>query len=103
VVRGTNIYIFGGDTGKQRVDNALYVLDTTTFTFRRFDLPGAPAPRSFHVCERIGKYMFVFGGMLGGGLSYVRLFFFFCLPLVLSLYLSLLYLSFLFLHSHLLH
>lgn len=74
-VLGTKMYLFGGIRGGAdgNLDdlNDLYVLETTTLTWRKIEGSGPPpAPRSGHLMAGVGNKLYVFGGGSGTGSSH---------------------------------
>ncbi|KAI9488864.1 hypothetical protein BDB00DRAFT_981902, partial [Zychaea mexicana] len=68
LVVGNYMYVFGGRlVSSRQMTNHLYVLNLTTFVWRRHTAPPdstpAPQPRYFHSANTYKNHMVVFGGM----------------------------------------
>lgn len=69
VAKGNYLYVFGGRLASSRqMTNHLYILDLTTFVWKRHPDPPpsatpAPQPRYFHSANIYKDYMIIFGGM----------------------------------------
>jgi hypothetical protein len=55
--------LWGGDTGPEPSDSAVYVFDVERNHWLAMPTPNGPSGRSFHTVGLLGRQMLLFGGM----------------------------------------